>query len=315
MIGEPVLLSACLAYSSLVLHLDGKISAEMKDELHERALRQLIPHVTSYREGHGAVSNLGPIHATTVILRMAEQFSELEEDRQHHLHGSSTLFETAHHNWSLLDDTISSTSFWAYLRGSIRVSFLLEQPCPFELKYLRVWRYASREAVLTDEARSNLMAYLLAEVCTICWGTSASEQSSVSKLAEIREAITQWKEFLPPSFQPWYMRYEDGDVFPDIRFLAPWHCTYLFYIQCPISHNNPSINNLLGVAWQFYYAAEVALAVYSSTLHKEKNILRLTRLLEVSHSIPRRVFYLLTLLCLGENCHTHPMALRCDFIQ
>ncbi|EXL60718.1 hypothetical protein FOCG_00011 [Fusarium oxysporum f. sp. radicis-lycopersici 26381] len=226
MIGEPALLSACLAYSSLVLHLHGQVSMQVKDELYERALRQFVPCIAVYREGDGPVHNIGPIHATTVILRMTEQFLELGQDRQHHLHGSSTLFETAHHDWSLLEDTQSSTSFWAYLRGSLRVSFLLEQPCPFELRYLSVWRYASKDPVLTDEARSNLMTYLLAEVCTLCWGDPAAE-ASTSKLDELRDAILQWREYLPPSFQPWYRNDDEGNVFPDIRFLAPWHCKFL----------------------------------------------------------------------------------------
>nr|XP_036583841.1 uncharacterized protein CTRU02_05972 [Colletotrichum truncatum]KAF6793100.1 hypothetical protein CTRU02_05972 [Colletotrichum truncatum] len=220
---EPVLGSACLAYASLVLHLQGQIPAHIKDDLHDRALRHLIPLLTSYREDRGHLQDLGPVHATTVILRMTEQFLELGEDKQHHLHGSSTLFETAYHDWSLLDNSMSSTSFWAYLRGSLRISFLQEKPCAFKLNHLEMWRYASGDLSLTDEARTNLMTYLLAEVCTICWAPRTCSETTMAKLEELGKAIAEWKRCLPISFQPWYFRRKEGDVFPDVRFMAPWH--------------------------------------------------------------------------------------------
>lgn len=234
---EPVLLSACLAYASHVLHLHGRIPAQMRDDLHDRALRQLIPLVTRYRETttttttHGQHDpQLGAVHATTVLLRMTEQFLELGEDRQHHLYGSSTLFEMfgpqQHSSSSLLlrGDTLSSAAFWAYLRGSIRVSFLLEQPCPFELNHLSAtWRSAASDAVLSDAARVNWMTCLMAEACTLCWGASAPDEIDAAKLGELAEAVAEWKRCLPPSFQPWYTRFGEGDTFPDVCFLSSWH--------------------------------------------------------------------------------------------
>lgn len=223
-VSEPVLLSACLAYAAHVLHLHDRVPVRVKEDLHDRALRQLIPRVTSYREGHGAGDDQGPILATTVLLRMTEQFLEPDEDRQHHLYGSSTLFETGYSDWSLFDDTLSSTSFWAYLRGSIRVSFLLERPCPFKLDHLTGWESASVDSTLTDEARTNVVTYLLAETCTVCWGQPLSTDSKSSNLSRLKHALSQWKRHLPPTFQPWYVRQDETDVFPRVQYLASWHC-------------------------------------------------------------------------------------------
>lgn len=47
------------------------------------------------------------------------------------------------------------------------------------------------------------------------------------------------------------------------------------------------------MAWQFYYAAQVMLAVYSPTVENERDVMRRTRLLEVgSPTLP-----VLSLLC------------------
>jgi hypothetical protein len=220
---EPVLLSACLAYASHVLFLHDRVSIQTKEDLHDQALRQLIPRVSSYRE-ENIDCDLGPILATTVILRMTEQFLELGDDRQHHLYGSSTLFETGYHERSFSSHSPSSTSFWAYLRGSIRISFLLEKPCPSNLDRNDVWKHASEETMLTDDARANVMTYLMAELCTTCWGEPTSQAATVSNMNHLEHAVSEWKRHLPATFQPWYSRWNESDTFPDVRYLAPWHC-------------------------------------------------------------------------------------------
>jgi hypothetical protein len=203
------------------MYLHHHIPLEVKETLHDRAVRELIPLLTSCHRGRAPEAVL----ATTVLLRMTEQFLEPDEDRQHHLYGSSTLFETGYTNWSLSADSLSTTSFWAYLRGSIRVSFLREQPCPFQLDPLTtVWEDACLTASVTDEAYTNAITYLLAELCTVCWGEAASPDSSISMMTRLEHAIADWKSRLPESFQPWYLEFNEHDTFPDVRYVAPWHC-------------------------------------------------------------------------------------------
>lgn len=59
---------------------------------------QVIPLIAFSREGHEKVADLGQSHAFVGILRMKEWFLALGDDRQHHLHGSSTLLETRCHD-------------------------------------------------------------------------------------------------------------------------------------------------------------------------------------------------------------------------
>ncbi|OJJ02060.1 hypothetical protein ASPVEDRAFT_83580 [Aspergillus versicolor CBS 583.65] len=261
---ETALLSACLAYASQVLYLHGRIAAPVKETLHDRTLRLLTPLLTTCQQSHP----LGSILATTVLLRMTEQFLELGEDRQHHLYGSSTLFESEFDEWSIFDQNLSSTAFWAYLRGSIRVSFMLERPSPFELGRLQIlnMEYAAKDVNLTDEAYTNIMTYLIAELCTAVWGTPSSPADSAARVKRLEQAISDWRQHLPPSFQPWYVKFDESDTFPDVRYLASWHY----------------------VAWQFFYAAQIMLAVYSPTIGSESNVFNLTRLLEQKIATPTR---------------------------
>lgn len=220
---EPALWSACLAYASQVLFLNHRVSLEVKDELHNRALRQLTSLLTLSHKS----DSIGAILATTVLLRMTEQFLELDEDHQYHLYGSSTLFENEFHDWSVFDDNTPSISFWAYVRGTIRISFLLEKPSPFDLDRLNIMNSLSQGTKMPDHAYTNAMTYLLAELCTVCWSDSqlvSHEQNAIQKLDELEYAIRLWKDGLPGSFNPWYVDFGDNDTFPDIRYLAPWHC-------------------------------------------------------------------------------------------
>lgn len=221
-VNEPALFSACLAYAAQVLYLHGRIPSEIKTSLHDRAVTQLTPLLTSFHEGHP----LGSILASTVLLRMTEQFLEIGEDHQHHLYGGSTLFQICLDEWSLFDDSLSSTSFWAYLRGSIRVSFMLERPSPCELGRLNTLQnlFTNNNNNMTDEAYANVMTYLLAEICTVVWGEPTSAVDVASKMKHLKTAIYEWRDQLPASFQPWYVEFSENDTFPDVRHLASWHC-------------------------------------------------------------------------------------------
>ncbi|KAE8358131.1 hypothetical protein BDV27DRAFT_138185 [Aspergillus caelatus] len=264
-VSEPALHSACLAYASQVLYLHGRVPREIKEELHDRALRQLTPTFTSSYQGRSAECLL----ASTVLLRMTEQFLELGEDHQHHLYGSSTLFETELHQLSLFDDNLRNSSFWAYLRGAIRISFLLERPSPFRLEYLSFIESSRGNGQMSDEAYANCMTYFIAELCTLCWsepGALGSDGEVASRIHRLQGVINEWKSNLPASFNPWYTDFRENDIFPDVRYLAPWHC----------------------VAWQFFYAAQVMIAVYLPAIREQSNVFQLTRTLEENVATPSR---------------------------
>lgn len=292
-ITQPVLLSACLAYASHVLHLHGIVSAHLEEHLHDRALRLLTPLVTLYREASPSAREndvLGAILGTTILLRMKEQFLEPGEDRQHHFRASSTLFETLYDNASPSDDSLSSASLWAYLRGTIRVSVLLGQPCPFALEHLKSSGLSSSCGTLTDEARANIMTYLMAEVCTVSWQSRQRDRRTMqstspstpsysmspsafspdrieSEIARIERALDEWESNLPASFQPWYVHRSEHDVFPEVFYLADWHC----------------------VAWQFFYTARIMLAVLSGPMLRDKtDVLSMARFLEDKIASPAR---------------------------
>ncbi|KAL8852641.1 MAG: hypothetical protein Q9221_002521 [Calogaya cf. arnoldii] len=85
---EPVLYYACLAYASHVMTLQGRLTPEDEAEYHNKAFSLLIPLLTS----RPVPSEDAALLATSVILRMSEQFAELAEDAQHHLNGAFSLF-------------------------------------------------------------------------------------------------------------------------------------------------------------------------------------------------------------------------------
>ena len=103
----------------------GKLEQSTEELYQDKAIGLLIPLFSSHSEPWKDESLL----ATTVILRMSEQFGD---DAQHHLNGVFSLFGNSDRKWaSFLTDL--RVAFWIYLRESIRICFLYEQGCRFDM--------------------------------------------------------------------------------------------------------------------------------------------------------------------------------------
>ncbi|KFX89387.1 hypothetical protein O988_08645 [Pseudogymnoascus sp. VKM F-3808] len=248
---EPLVLSACLACASHIMFLLGEVEKSVDEYYNSRMLELLIPLLSSEEQ---ATSSNQALLATTVILRMSEQFLEVGSDAQRHLNGAASLFMDGITDWSPIESNLAIACFWTHLRETIRICFLREQPCQFEMSYLSLADDDLNVPVSSDEAWTNRMTYLLLRVCSVCWGTSTSvireDSAATMDLKRLRCLIDCWKEHLPLSFRPWGVHKDGNGPFPVIRYFASWHV----------------------VAWQFYYTARVMLAVYCAEDEERTNL-------------------------------------------
>ncbi|RKK66312.1 hypothetical protein BFJ69_g15515 [Fusarium oxysporum] len=106
----------------------------------------------------------GALLSTAVILRMSEQFSELAEDAIYHLCGACSLFTTVQEKWSPSGTGLRGAAFWTYVRESIRVCFLKEEGCQFDLNMVD-GDLPKPSTGYDEEAWANHISYLLARLC------------------------------------------------------------------------------------------------------------------------------------------------------
>lgn len=198
------------------MHLLGIIEKGAEEYYNHRVVSLLIPALDSDE----ANSSNGALLATVVILRMSEQFLELSSDTQCHLQGAGSLFLDGT-DWSPVESNLSIACFWTYLRESIRISFLREQPCQFDLSYLSLGHDDMTIPAPTDSVWTHRMTFLLIRVCSLCWGREEQQPTAESK--RLKDRIDRWKANIPPSFRPWCIREEDREPFPEVRYFAPWH--------------------------------------------------------------------------------------------
>lgn len=213
---EPVLYYACLAYASHVMTLQGQLTPEDEAEYHDKAFGLLIPLLTL----RPVPSQDAALLATSVILRMSEQFAELAEDAQHHLNGAFSLFGNANTKWSPSRLDVGGTAFWIYLRESLRLCFLNEQTCQFNLDLIE---YDLDPLNNLDEAWANRMTYLLARTCNICWSKSGSRSILQARIDQLQDLVEVWQDSVPETYRPWYDHQKPTDVFSTIRYLSTWH--------------------------------------------------------------------------------------------
>ena len=214
---EPLVLSACLSCASHLLCLRGDVDKDVEEHYRSRVLSLLIPVLSSEK----ATSANEGLLATTVVLRMSEQFLEPTDDCQHHLKGAASLFFDGTH-WPLVESSLGVACFWTHLRESIRICFLTQQPCSFNTDLLLdIWSKDSLSSQASEEAWSNRMTLLMLEVCTLCWDSSIAEKTS--KAGCLMHHLRIWKECLPASFRPWAVCEIETEPFAAIRCLSPWH--------------------------------------------------------------------------------------------
>ncbi|KAJ5240854.1 uncharacterized protein N7469_002445 [Penicillium citrinum] len=265
---EPLLLAACLSCASHLMYLRGLIDKEAEQYYSDRVVSLMIPALSSDQ----ANSSNEVLLATIVILRMSEQFLELSSDAQRHLQGAASVFLDGT-DWSPVETNLATSCFWTYLRESIRISFLREQPCPFDLGHLTLREDDMMIPAATDGIWTHRMTFLIIRAGELCW--ASPRQYAVTEARRLKTLLEKWRAHLPPSFRPWCICENDNNPFPNIRYFAPWHV----------------------VAWQFYYAAIVMLAVYYPEDWADTNLYDMHRYIETAIVAPTR---LLCGLCMSN---------------
>ncbi|KAJ9614439.1 hypothetical protein H2200_002575 [Cladophialophora chaetospira] len=262
-LSSPVLYYSCLAYAARALHLRGRNSRTRADYYHGKAIGLLIPLLDSK-------APMEILLATTVLLRMSEQFSEPEEDAQCHMNGAFSLFASSESQWPPDRVDVQGVAFWIFVRQSLRICFLFEQECRFDLSIVDSSKMLSPAR---DEVWTNRMTYLLAKVCSVCWTSLPSNASLEQQLDALETEINSWRQALPETFKPWYYHHSQSEPFPTIRYLSRWHA----------------------IGWQQYYTAKTMLAVYrqkyqvQNTYHDINSYLNLYPTLQSKVLVPARL--------------------------
>ncbi|KFY95227.1 hypothetical protein V498_03459, partial [Pseudogymnoascus sp. VKM F-4517 (FW-2822)] len=113
---EPLVLAACLACASHVMYLLGIVENCVEEHYNGKVLELLIPLLSSSEE---ATSSNDALLATTVILRMSEQFLEVGNDAQRHLNGAASIFMDGSTDWSPIESSLAIACFWTHQRETI----------------------------------------------------------------------------------------------------------------------------------------------------------------------------------------------------
>ncbi|KAI1629075.1 hypothetical protein EDD37DRAFT_36229 [Exophiala viscosa] len=242
------------------MNVRGEIDEAVKEDYHCKVIRILIDSLSSVF----SPENEATLLATVVILRMSEQFCEIDKDVRHHLDGASSLFTLrgTTRKWSVYDTDLAGTSFWIYLRESLRLCFLKEEKCQFDLALI-----AGESLFLpaSEEVWTNRITLILALACNCGFGKTARSERDLQS-TRLKGLIELWASSVPDAFRPWSFRDGKFGPFPAIRFLSTWH----------------------EVAWQHYYTAKVILAVDALHMQENTNILRLNRYTESQIFEPSR---------------------------
>src|SRR5690554_2531251 len=104
------------------MFLLGIVDKSVEEHYNSKVLELLIPLLSSEE----ATSSNDALLATTVILRMSEQFLEVGNDAQRHLNGAASLFMDGTTDWSPVESSLAIACFWTHQRESIRICFLRE---------------------------------------------------------------------------------------------------------------------------------------------------------------------------------------------
>lgn len=264
-----VLRCACLAYAAKVLFLRGELSASVNDYYQGQAISQVIDALASQRFPEYDEALL----ATAVILRMSEQFCEVNQDVQQHLSGAISLFSLrgAQTKWSPAQVDISGTSFWICIRESLRLCLLNEDCCQFDLSLIADDEVSPEDA---EEVWTNRSTLILAKACNFAFGGTA-EGHNDPKLAELQGDVDLWVNRVPAPFRPLDGLKGGSTHCPRVYYLSVWHGGF------PTSPTLFPISQELEIAWQQLYATKVLLAVFTLRTLNHTNLLELNQFMEV----------------------------------
>lgn len=200
----PVLYYACLAYSARVSEEFGKDVEEVYSVKCYRLLIKLL-------EDQACIAD-EVLLATTVILRMKEQFQDLWEDSQYHLRGCFSIIAPEKLLKFSSDITLRDASFWTYTREDIRMAILHRRKCIF----------TADRAINFDPGSdcmwTNIITYITVKLCNWAFGDKNGNEGR--KLANL---LDEWYIRKPESFQPVGFNKHDDNPIPRIIFAATWH--------------------------------------------------------------------------------------------
>ncbi|CAK7246248.1 MAG: hypothetical protein STHCBS139747_007872, partial [Sporothrix thermara] len=275
---DAVLFSACLSYAARIQALMGMLDTAQGELYGSRAIEALLDKLSSRSSTAGASSKHDDaLSATVVILRMAEQFSEMQDDMRCHLMGASSLF--ARNPDHAFDGAVA---FWVYKRQSIRMAVLNEEPCEMDMDMPEAVTDADvnglggspgsgspggmlRATPVSDEAWANRATYLFARTCTVCWDAGLDDAARDAMLTDLSRLLGQWHNSLPDTYQPWARYQLADDPFPTLRYVSTWHV----------------------IGWQYYYGAKVLVGLYRKPEHM--SVLAMSRYMESEVLAPTRV--------------------------
>jgi hypothetical protein len=248
---DHLLYSACLAYSSHVMHLLGRVSRSTEQHYAGIALSQLIAKLNEDPHTWSETSVL----SSTVLMRVSEQFSEIGDDQQYHLNGAFSVSAAGGRTWSIDKHDMATTAFFTYLRMTIRICFLCEQGTTCDMNLIREHEFDARNT--SEAGMCNRMTHLIAKTCNTCWAPAGGMIEKTELESRARE-LEDWKRALPATFDAWAM-YEDLEQpFRMVKYLSTWQA----------------------IAWQFYNAAKVVLAVHFALLSPPRTVLEQSQYLE-----------------------------------
>lgn len=213
---KPVLYSACVAYAAQHMLLSGDLGFEKASGLHSEAINRLVPLLHPDCEWIPRDILL----ATTVLLRMSEQFSEPDQDAQCHMNGAFALVVRHAAKWSPTRTDIEGVCFWVFVRQSLRIAFLFSHPCNFDLNVIDDTNLLTSAR---DDVWTNRMTFLLAKVASTCCEQEHDTALRSQTLRNLEAQVTAWSKSVPKTFQPWFYRQAPNRSFPTIRYLNRWH--------------------------------------------------------------------------------------------
>lgn len=213
----PVLRYACLAYAAKVLFLRGKVSASANEYYQSQVISEVLESLSSqpfpeHDEG---------LLAAAVILRMAEQFCEVNQDVHQHLSGALSLFSLrgSQTKWSMKHNDLSGTAFWICIRESLRHCFLNEERCHFDLDLIEEDLICPDDA---EEVWTNRTTLMLARACNHVFGSTEGDTND-PKVTELKEQIDRWVQSVPASYRAWNCSKYNSTTGLRPLYFSVWH--------------------------------------------------------------------------------------------
>ncbi|KAL2444010.1 hypothetical protein ABEF95_014697 [Exophiala dermatitidis] len=157
--------------------------------------------------------------------------------------------------WSPHENDLAAVSFWVYVREGLRLCFLNEEKCLFDIHLVEE---ETTYGEASEEAWTKRATYLLARARNLCFGDEYTGTRGQEENMKLEKYLSMWNARIPETFRPWSNKAKQFGLCPAISFLSTWH----------------------EVAWQQYFAAKVLVAVHRVKTYSLTNILALNNYLE-----------------------------------